>query len=83
MAESMTLDAFRATREPAGPELMEAIREAGAFEEGANFFTYAEGYCLFEKDGGFWPVAWLYAPRRHDTLASAEEDLFNWRAEFV
>ena len=80
----MTLDEFRATRRPATPEMLEALAQEGVdLPEGAVPFEYADGNLLHERDGGFWPHAWWYAPVRRETLAEAEEVLFNWRAEFI
>lgn len=82
----MAFEEFRATRKPATPETLEAFRVEGIdLPEEAKVFQYgedADGWCLHEFDGGFWPHAWWYRPNRHETLESAEKDLFAWRAEF-
>ena len=45
--------------------------------------VYEGGYLIEQRPDGFYPHAWFYAPRRHDTMESAESDLCKWRAELL
>lgn len=80
----MTLDEFRATAAPVNDEVWQALCEEGANPARREAFTAYDGeWVLHEAAGKWWPHAWWYAPRPHDTREEAEADLHKWRNEFV
>ena len=81
----MTLEEFRATRQPCSDEMWAEIQEAYTPEDmptRETVFQYADGFIIHEADGQFFPHAWWYAAVARDTRAAAEESLHKWRAEF-
>ena len=79
----MKIEELQATRKPVSDVTWAILVEEGVTEGLPRevFWEYAEGYVLHERDGGFWPHAWWYAPVRKETLAEAEEVLLAWRKE--
>ena len=83
----MTITEFLASRAPVSDAVWGMLGEEDCRygQPRSAFFQYGEGeeqYVLYEADGGFWPLAWWYAPVRRESLTEAEAVLWNWRAEF-
>jgi len=82
----MTFEEFKASRRPITDEMWEELEKADARDPGTPreaYWQYGEGYVLHERDGGYWPHAWWYAPVRRETLAEAESNLWEWRKEWT
>lgn len=79
----MDITEFAATRKPVSDAVWEEIIGDGNFPATRDqTFEYDDACILYERDGGFWPVAWWYPEVRHETLAEAEAKLLEWWAEF-
>ena len=89
MTNALTKAEFLATRHaPTEAEWneLQALVADGVIEplEREQCHMYDDGgYLIEQRPDGFYPHGWFYAPRRHETLESAEKDLCEWRAEFV
>ena len=80
----MDLNKFRALAHPVSDETWAEIQKEGTCYGVAreDFTEYAQGYVLYKKGAGFFPVAWWYAPVPHASLEKAEESLLEWWREF-
>lgn len=82
----MDIDEFRATSAPLDDEIWAATQQLTEVPDGASrndYVMYDGCYVLYKYDGKWWPHAWWYPPVPRDSLAEAEEILYEWRKEWL
>ena len=84
----MTFEQLMATRATPSAEQYTCITEHTEVKaEREQCMVYgdypANPYLIEKRADGFYPHAWWYEPRRHDTLEAAEQVIYKWYSEFA